>query len=744
MNFLTNYQKLNNYKKNILVNIIILILLIIVVSIITTIYVKSENTIYWWDFAGYNNAANNLTDLFKESPNKAINEIIKSFSLQKNFLVTLPTVPFLYIFGKTRLAYILSLTLFYLLPFVLVNGAIARQLINKSITIQPRKIYWLTVILALLIPINWATVLRGYTDTGGSVFLWLAIAIYLHNIDLKKWWQIPTIGILLAISILLRRHFSYGVIAVLIGIFGEYFLSYFYQFYKNCINQEKSLDQIAFKNILIKDLKNFSIFLIKVSLIALSCFFTITIVAQGFVKNSLTEDYRTLYSAWALSFSQISWRYVWFYGLGTLILSLVGFIWGTKKRLLQPRITLFLAIYTIFSTIEWLIILRYGNIHYALHFTPVIVLGLTAFWANSYLYLSGKQKLIVLSITSLYLIINIIIGLTDFNKFSLFNSFNNSPIRPIFANSFPPLKRNDISEILRLNKYIYQLAAPKQELVYIVAASNQLNASIINNTSRIIEPENWWKLRAISKPHIDSRDTYPLPELLSTQYVLLPQPFQGVLLTDEQVLKQGEQDVVKVVYDAFNENWQIAQDFQKLPEQFTLDNGIIVNIYQRIKPTDLPTTINTFQEMKKRIGEIPGRQLDWITFQQSPHIDVNYQAVEKLQNNTYKLQTMPSDQLSQIAYSFLYINQLSDQIKVTGNINFLKPECPGINLRFSLLDNAGNIVNSVTQNYANKNTKLDLSILKQNSNYLFLEVLNLNNQPIGEECHIKINDLQVS
>jgi hypothetical protein len=736
MNFLVNN------KKDILLNIIIFSILAVLVTLVTTIYINSENTIYWWDFAGYNNAANNLTNLFQESPSKAINEIIKSLSLQKNFLVTLPTVPFLYIFGKTRLAYILSLTLFYLLPFALVTGAIARKLISKLITIQPRKIYWLTVILALLIPINWATVLRGYTDTGGALFLWLAVVFYLYNIDLKKWWQIPTIGILLAISILLRRHFSYGVIAVLIGIAGEYLLSYFYQ---NYINYNKSINNPTFKNLLTKDLKNISIFLIKVSLIALSCFFTITIVAQGFVKNSLTEDYRTLYSAWALSFGQISWRYVWFYGLGTLILSFIGFIWGTKKVLLQPRITLFLAIYTIFSAIEWLIILRYGNIHYALHFTPVIVLGLIAFLVNSYLYLSRKPRLIVLIITSLYLIINIIIGLTDINKFG---SFNNSPIRPLFANSFPPLKRNDISEILKLNKYIYQLAAPKQELVYIVAASNQLNASIINNTSRIIEPENWWKLRAISKPHIDSRDTYPLPELLSTQYVLLPQPFQGVLLTDEQVLKQGEQDVVKVVYDAFNENWQIAQDFQKLPEQFTLDNGVIVHIYQRIKPTNLPTTIQTFEEIKKRVGEIPGRQLDWITFQQSPHIDVNYRAVEKVANqagnNIYTLQTLPSDQLSQTAYSFLYINQLPAQIKLTGNIDFLKSECLGINLRFSLLDNAGNIINSVTQNYLNNNTQLDLSIVKQNANYLLLEVLDLKNQPIGAECHIKINNLQIN
>lgn len=735
---------LNNHKKNILINITVFIILIVLVALLTIIYINSENTIYWWDFAGYNNAANNLTNLFQESPSKAINEIIKSLSLQKNYLVTLPTVPFLYIFGKTRLAYILSLTLFYLLPFALVNGAIARKLIP----VHKTKVFWLTVILALLIPINWASVLRGYTDTGGAVFLWLAITVYLHNIDLKKWWQLPTIGILLAISILLRRHFSYGVIAILIGIAFEYFFSYFYQFYKNYINQEKSFDQPTGKNLLTKDLKNLSIFFIKVSLIALCCFLTITIVAQGFVKNSLTEDYRTLYSAWALSFSQISWRYVWFYGLGTLILSLVGFIWGTKKRLLHPRITLFLAIYTIFSAIEWLIILRYGNIHYALHFTPVIVLGLTAFLANSYLYLSGKQRLIVLSLTSLYLIINIIIGLTDINKFSLFSSFTNSPIRPLFANSFPPLKRNDISEILRLNKYIYQLAAPRQELVYIVAASNQLNASIINNTSRIIEPENWWKLRAISKPHIDSRDTYPLPELLSTQYVLLPQPFQGVLLTDEQVLKQGEQDVVKVVYDAFNENWQIAQDFQKLPEQFSLDNGVIVHIYQRIKPTDLSTTIQTFEEIKKRVGEIPGRQLDWITFQQSPHIDVNYQAVEKVANqvanNAYILQTLPSDQLSQTAYSFLYINQLPEQIKLTGNIDFLKSECAGINLRFSLLDNRGNILNSVSQNHSNNNTQLDLSIVKQNANYLLLEVLDLKNQPIGAECHIKINNLQMN
>ena len=47
------------------------------------------------------------------------------------------------------------------------------------------------------------------------MFVALAILVYLQDVKLKSWWQIPLIGCFLAAAILFRRHFAYSAIAFL-------------------------------------------------------------------------------------------------------------------------------------------------------------------------------------------------------------------------------------------------------------------------------------------------------------------------------------------------------------------------------------------------------------------------------------------------------------------------------------------------------------------------------------------------
>lgn len=695
-------------------NAILLILLTVAIASFTSIYVASEHTIYWWDFVGYNNAANNLANLFRESPERAIDDFIDSLSLQKNYLVTLPAVLFIYLFGDSRLAYILSLTLIYFLPFSLLLGAIA----TKLISVNPRLVFWSAVFITLLIPIAWSPTLRGYPDIGAALFLLWAVLIYLQNIRLSHWWRLPAIGILLGISILFRRPYAYTAIAFLAAVSCQALVEFLLTLKRNKPDVKKLIDTG-----------------IKIGLIALTCFLIILIFARGFIENSLTEDYKTLYAAWSLSLPDIFWRYLCFYGLGTWLIVALGFTFGTMTELLVPSTTIFLAFFGVFSSIEWLIMLRYGNIHYSLHFTPFVVLGLTAFFWTVCYFPRSKKKALALSIASFYLFINLILGLTPLGSF---NNFSN----PIFATNFAPLMRYDIDKVLRLTDFISKLA-PNRELVLIAANSNHFNANVIRNANRILNRDEAWRLFALSKPHIDSRDTYPIPELLNAEYVVIASPFQTVLLTDEQVLRPGEQDLIKVVRDAFTENWLIAGDFAKLPEEFELDRGIVVSLYRRIKPTSVATAVQTLRKMQQQIGERPGRQLDWMSFQQSPYITLNYDAVLKDGDGVFKL--MADGSSPKPSTHFLYLGDLSSKVKVKGKLKILEEKCSGISLRLSVLDKDAFILDQISANYAASSaSEINFSVLSLNPAYLLLEVLDREGDKSSPNCSWEIDNLSVS
>ncbi|NEP03875.1 MAG: hypothetical protein F6K25_24250 [Okeania sp. SIO2G4] len=704
-----------NSQSSFQINSIIFLIVVLIITLITSIYVSNEHTIYWWDFVGYQNAANNLTNLFRASPPRAIDDILGSLSQQKNYLVVLPLIPFLYLFGNQRIVYILSINLVYLLPFSLLVGSIA----TKLIPVLSRWVFWSTVAIALLIPMTWSPSLRGYPDIGATLFILLGILIYLQNIRLTAWWQIPVIGLCLGISIVLRRHFAYSAIAFLAAVSCQTMINFLTTF--NSVNNSwKRLLENA----------------IKISLISLSSFLTISIFAWGFIQSSLTENYRTLYAAWSLSIPDIFWRYACFYGLITLLLVAMGFSVGILTKSLIPSTTIFILLFGIFSLAEWLILLRYGNIHYSLHFTPIIVLGLASFIWTTINIFPDKTRLIILSLTGILLLGNFVLGITTIGK------FNNS-LRPLFATNFSPLIRSDYDQVLRLSDYLSKLAK-NRELVYVAASSNLFNANIIRNANRIINPESWSNLRAISKPHIDTRDTYPLPELLEAQYIVIANPFQKVLLTDEQVLKPGQQDLVKFVYDAFTQNFPIAQDFRKLPEEFILDGGITVSFYQRFRPTSVETAVQTLSAVQKQIPQRPGRQLDWMSLNQSPYITYNYSAVTQISENGYKLMTDPSDTTKQTSKYFLYLGQISESVKITGQLNFLNQECDGLSLAFSSLDEQGNLLDTTANNYFPGDlSDFNFSLAGKNSVYLLLENMTIDKDELTNKCGWVINDLVV-
>ena len=704
-----------------------LFLLILATVAVTSIYVSSEHTFYWWDYAGYNTATVNTANLFRDSPNQAIREVIESLSKEKNLLISLPLVPFILLFGESRLSYILSVSLIYVLPFRLLLGAISAKLIP----VYPRLVFWSTVLLSLLIPMSWIPTLRGYLDTGGCVFIALAILVYLQDVKLKSWWRIPLIGFLLAVAVLFRRHFAYSAIAFL----GAAALQAFIEFIvlicgrKTAMPFPKDEDMampFPYRYLLESG--------VKLGLIAATSLTVLMLVAGDFTRSAVTVDYRNLYAAWSLSVSDILIRYASFYGLGTWLLVAIGFSAGILTRILVSEAAIFVALFGILSLVEWLFVLRYGYLHYTIHVTPIALLGLSAFFWTTWLTLRGKIRYLILGAAGLYLVVNAAVGLIPVKV----------DLSKLFVANFPPLVRSDYGEVVKLVEFLRKLA-PNEEPIYIVGASNSFNANILRQANRKLNPPSgWWKLNTIGRPQIDSRDTYPLPELLMSQYAVVAVPFQQVLLSDEQVLRSHEQDVVKVVYDAFTQNWEISSDFQELPEQFQLENGVTVRVYQRIRPTAIATAVKTLDAMQKQIGEKPGTQLDWISLNQSIYTSANY-SVSRESNNLYKIVTHPIKNSQKLDTSFLYLGSISDKAQVTGKMNLPNKQCPGVSLRLTLWNKQGKLIDSAAQNYTQVNpSDLNLLVKGKNPIYLLLEVLSSEKQDLTQQCKLEINNLAVS
>ncbi|WP_333345688.1 hypothetical protein [Microcoleus sp. B3-A4] len=694
---------------------------------VTSIYVSSEHTFYWWDYAGYNTATVNTANLFRDSPDKAWRGVIESLSKEKNLLISLPLVPFILLFGESRLSYILSVSLIYVLPFRLLLGAISAKLIP----VYPRRVFWSTVLLSLLIPMSWIPTLRGYLDTGGCVFVALAILVYLQDVKLKSWWKIPLIGFLLAAAILLRRHFAYSAIAFFGAAILQAFIEFIVLIYPRATALSSSKDKDVAVPFPYRCLFESGV---KLGLIAATSLTILMLVAGDFTRSALTVDYRNLYVAWSLPVNDILTRYADFYGLGTWLLVLIGFSAGIITRIPVPAATIFVSLFGVLSLIEWLLVLRYGYLHYTIHITPIVLLGLSTFFWTTWLTLKGKVRYLMLGTAGLYLVVNAAVGLIPLKI----------DLPTLFVGNFPPLVRSDYDEVVKLVEFLRKLA-PNEEPIYIVGASNNFNANILRQANRKLNPpEGWWKLNTLGRPQIDSRDTYPLPELLQSQYAVVAVPFQQVLPTDEQVLRSHEQDVVKVVYDAFTQNWQIARDFQLLPEQFKLENGVTVSVYRRRRPTDTATAVRTLEAMQRQIVDRPGTQLDWISLHQSIYTSANY-SVSQESDNLYNIVTHPIKNSKKLDTSFLYLGSISDKAKVTGKLNLPNKQCPGIALRLTLWDKQGKLVDSAEMAYSQKSAiGLNLLVEGKNPLYLLLEVLSSSKQDLTNQCQLEINNLAVS
>lgn len=738
-------------NQKLIINLGCLALLALITITITTLYISSEYNFHWW--IDWYSTTIQVAAAFRESPTEAIEFVQQSLVRERNRLFTLPLVPFILIFGDSRLVYEIGLALVYLLPLTLVMGAIATQLIP----VHRQIVFWSTAALTLLLPVSWISTFIGIPDTGGPVFIGLAAFIYLQDVKLKQWWRIPAIGFFIGLSVLLRRHFVYGGIAFLAALSLQAAI-----FLAREIWQKRQIPW-----------RSFSATTIKLSLISAIAFATIMGIAPEFTNKALQLDYKTLYTSWSLPLPDIITLYGAYYGWITWLMVAIGFSASILTRAVSVPTATLISFWGIFSLIIWLFILRYGNVFYSLHITPFVIIGIAAFLWTTWTRLTGKTRTIILSIASCYLVANLAIGIMPIGNISRL-------FYPLFAVNMPPLVRTDYDEIARLVNYLRQLA-PEDEPIYIVGFQRiQLSPGVISAAERILYGRQGRILNILPSPQVDSRDDYPIETLLQAQYVVIPNPLPDYSSNPTEIpvvgewLPNQELDVVQVVFDAFTQNWEIAQDFQRLPIQFNLEKGAVATIYQRIRPTSISTAVRTLTAMQQQIGEPrPGGQRDWIALNQP--LDESF--ASKNTNNTYRLVAFKQDRdrhLSQLipnksplfqaatpvqttttlpdllqnsqnlGKSFLYIGSLPEKAEVKGQVTYLDKPCTSVSLRLAMLNQNGKIIGTTEAEYFPKNSAtFQLPIQGKDPAYLTLDVVSNAQKDKINTCTLVLNSLTV-
>lgn len=687
-------------KNTSITDFFLFVCLIFLSLILTYSYVLKEQYYYYWDYSRSFQQINDLIDSFQNSFFNGIGLFLISLFDDYTQLPSILILPFRIVLGNSRLSFIYCLILVYVVPFCLVSGFI----LSKIIKLNSKFIFWSSSFFSLLFPSIWIPAFRGFPDIGGSTLTALAMLAYWQDTSLKKNNQRFLIASLLGISVLFRRHFIYSVRAFIITII-------IYKLFEISSRYRKSLISS------LKYLKAFSLRVIYV--LILFSVFTFIVITKALLIN-----YRTLYASYEASITYNLIFYVQEFGLFFCLCSVFGFLWISFSSSIDIKKLRFIFLFGTIEIIQWFFFARQTNIQYGTHFLLFIISGNYLLAWMIFMRLRKSFRLF-------FILINIFFnGVIAF--YSMFYSLElKNPLSVLLPKKELPLYREDFDKVKSLIEYL-RLNNDSEKKIYVASSSYTLNYSVFT----VAEQQLFGKsILPISRnSNVDSRDFYPLTGLLQAHYVVVALPYQFHI-------DPKEQTVVKVVVDAFTQNWAIAQDFTPLPQDFTLENGVTVQVYERIRPTSFPTILETLAKMRSQISRIPGQEPFWLDLKSEQPTAI---IQEPLLNMAQILRLQISNKTSA---SLLYFGKISENTKISGlySISKCNNASEPISFKISTLDKSGNTLTQNIKSYPNSQlSPFELQISGQNASFLKLDISVDSKAKASFTCRAELNLLKVS
>ncbi|MDD3183188.1 MAG: hypothetical protein PHD48_10365 [Alphaproteobacteria bacterium] len=510
--------------------------------IFLVLYLGQEQAIPFWDYAMY---ANMAIDWFSApTGTEMVSRLFQSLSQKYNLLFAVPSLLSFSVFGATRSVFILTNFLIYFVVYQLAVGFVFKQIFQEP---WP-KTFFLSALLCCVVPFIWYPLFQGYPDHSAALCLTLAIGFALKPSSNHK--TFLATGLLLGLSILLRRHYAYPALAVLLTIGITESLEAAKQ--KQLTNRKWLFQKV-----------------ISYGLAGAGLLGVLILCEPTYLREILVTDYTTLYKSYERPpcyFVLFAFSHV---GLCLLALSLAGY--GMAAYLFPAyRRGLF---FTATLMIIWLVLWAEGpgqaGDHYLISVLPLFCL--TGLWGLFRSLHRQRRLRPVLALCGVFLAINSVqaFWLAPFELPSQKPSFS------FWSAPRPPWVRKDKDELKRLAHYIGTTTTALDKVV-VVGSSFIFNQDLM----RALYTEELHTLapayRFLQAPESDGEQDPPLDVYASGTVFLVATPTQ-------YHLPMTGQRVITGLSSRFPPTGTTEAFFEKDPQSFSLDKKVQVEIWRRTK-----------------------------------------------------------------------------------------------------------------------------------------------------------------
>jgi hypothetical protein len=520
-------------------------------------FVAQEHYIYYWDLSGYWIRWMDISVLLVQHPVVAFRSVVHSvWRDDYNYLPVLPLVPVEWLFGTSRLTYILAVTNLFVLPGAFLIAYLARRVCST----EPRSSSLIVAAASILMLHSlWVPVLQGLPDVAGVAVIGGILLLHFGTpLAEQRWAHLLGTGLLLCLLMVLRRWYAYWAVAFFPALAVAQSLDIYQR--HGLVSQEY-----------ITTARNAII-------IGLTFLISLFGLAAPFAWRAITTDYSDIYSAWRTSESLLDnvkflpsyFGWLVFYG------GLIGLVRLMLRRE-NPTIVVFLLVQ---SVIVFALFARVQDFdaHYSYLLFPALAFGFATVVID-----------IVTRITNAWwraISVGILWTVLLAGSSTVFVP-KAAPISELLGSLAPnarwyPLVRNDFDILDGLLDRLDELESRQPGDIYVLASSELLNSGILENYCRLGPRPRFFCDRILSTADVDKRDGFPR-QFLRASYLVVAAPTQYHLAPDGQ-------RVISVLAREVMEGHGIGRSFERFPGEFNLEQGVRTWVCAKVRPfqrTDL-------------------------------------------------------------------------------------------------------------------------------------------------------------
>lgn len=529
-------------------------------------YTSHERYLYYWDWAGFHAVAADFAEQLMAEPRAGLDLFRRSLTGEYTLVFALPLIPVLALSDGARTPYILAVAGLYLLPFAVLSGVVCRRAFPEL----GRTALWSGAVLAVAVPPVWLSVMRGYPDVLAAALVMGALALAMRDLRLQRWRTIIGVAFLLAAAVVVRRHVLFAALAVL-GTVALLLLRHEWDLQRAGSTAMPTNPRWT---------RLFRALALPVATVAF-----LALLQPFFLVNLVQNDYDTLYA----SYHEPVWELLSSFrterpGPVYFALGISGFVLGIVRGRLRCTPASAVTLYGLLWLTVWVLIGRQQGPHHLVVGLPLIV-SAGVLQVASVARVRGwrKPETAWLAAVAGYALVNAVV--THGPDQALHASVQRRA--GLLSSYAGPLRRGDFDEVRALIAALREGPQP----VLVAASNGRLNFDLVAKAEPRLFGRAERRLAVLPSPQIDTRDPLPVDELLRAGQVVVVTPFQFHLL------RASEQGVVRVLLDAFAEDWPIARDFRRLDASFALEGGVVAHVYHRERAASLATAIDTYQRM---------------------------------------------------------------------------------------------------------------------------------------------------